>query len=76
MTTGHVKKMMAPSGRYAIMARKDEASSWVQVESILGLENAERFVEELDEFDEPRLEAIEEFEAGDDWGDDAPLEAP
>ena len=64
----------AKNGRRAILARIDENSPWVQVESVLGDENAQRMVDDL-ENDEQRKSFIEDAD-GDDWGDDAPRDLP
>lgn len=44
----NVKTILAPNGRYAIMAREDPTSPWVQVESVLGKEEADKLAARLD----------------------------
>ena len=68
----NVRMILAQSGRYAIMARIDEESPWVQIESILGQENAARHAEDMDNDDAARAEAIRDGEADSNWGTDAP----
>jgi hypothetical protein len=67
----HVIRIKAPTGRWAIMARENKYSPWVQVESISGEDNANWFLEKLDNDDESRLSYIEDC-ADVEWGDDAP----
>ncbi len=67
----YAQKLLAPTGRWAIMARLDENAPWTQVESILGDNPAIALVDELQSSAERRLDYIESSE-GDEWGDDAP----
>lgn len=66
-----VKAIMASSGRYAIMARADVDSPWVQIESVLGMENADRLVDEMENDDAIRAENCRDM-ADEEWGADAP----
>ena len=63
------------SGRVALLARKDLASPWQQVESCNSNRDAEVYAAQL-EGDAPlRADVIDEWRA-EDWGNDAPTTAP
>jgi hypothetical protein len=63
------------NGRFAIMARMDDRSPWVQVESILGEDNAHRYMEMLED-DQERYSTIQ-ANGEEDWGEDSvPIAAP
>jgi len=69
----YAKKVLAPSGRWAIMVRKSKQSQWVQVESIKGEDNANRMLDDLENDIETRCGYI--INADDEeWGADAPSE--
>lgn len=61
------------SGRIAVLARVTETDPWVQVESILGTREAERYADELENDDEERSMQIRDLD-DEAWGDDAPRE--
>ncbi len=64
----HVRVLPSLGGRYAIYARIDKDSPWVQVESVYGAEMAEQFAIDADWFEDNRKSYIEECE-GDRWDD-------
>lgn len=63
------------SGRIAVMARKDPASPWMQVDSVLTARDASLYTAQLEESAEIRNDAIYEWRA-ENWGDDAPTVDP
>lgn len=67
----HVKLLRARSGRVAVMARIDAGQPWVQVESILGMDDAAEFAGDL-AMDDGERETYIRQAAGEDWGEDAP----
>lgn len=68
-----VKLLPAQNGRIAVMVRKDAASEiWIQVESILGNEEAEKYANELEHHEDERAEALSMM-TEEEWGQDAPI---
>lgn len=69
----NTRVILAPSGRYAIMARYDDKGPWVQIESVLGRDRADEYAEKMDGDDEERSMTIREaIDDEQDWGRDAP----
>lgn len=67
-----VRVLPSKSGaRFAIMARND--GFWVQVEAIIGRENADQYADRLEHDADLRAQVIEQCE-DDDWAEDAPVE--
>ncbi len=76
MSFSFAQKLIGKSGRWAIMAREDIASPWVQVESVLGVEEANKLVEQLEYDDEERHGYIYSNGDSEGWGEDDPVEMP
>jgi hypothetical protein len=60
------------SGRIAVLARRSRDDTYVQVESVLGTEEAEKYADTLEHDDVERNGVIVALE-DEDWGDDAPI---
>lgn len=73
----NVRLLLAKNGRYAVMARESEHSTvWVQVESVLGHDNAQKLAEQIEDDDSLRHLYIADSEDESDWGNDAPKAPP
>lgn len=76
MALENVRILSAKQGdRIAVVARKAPGEPWIQVESVLGEQNAQDCAEELDADAGKRSSVIDEF-AEDEWGTDAPAQMP
>lgn len=64
---------LALNGRYAVLARRTEGDDWVQVESVLGDEEAGNFADSLESDEGVRVKAVEDC-AEESWGDDEPAQ--
>jgi len=73
-TNVRLEKDELNDGRWNVFARLEDGEDWVQVESILGLEYAEKHADRLEEDDEYRAEAIEEDNFGEDEDEDDEIE--
>lgn len=64
---------LAHNGRYAVLARRTEGDDWVQVESVLGDQEASNFADSLESDEGVRSKHIEDC-AEDEWDEDEPAE--
>jgi hypothetical protein len=73
----HVYVAQSSNGRFAVLARVDENSPWVQVESARNRANVKEFIElcRLDD-DAGRAETIADAPDEDYWGSDETVTPP
>src|SRR5258708_3305129 len=65
----NAKRLIAPSGRWAIMARTGPTGPWVQVESVLGGEEADRMVRNPEDDRDSRTDYIRDpLDERGSWG--------